>query len=215
VPAPAGGGHLSHSVTRTPRTALAAILPTITASAPLKRCGVRLIPEDFSSRIRGRNRAGDPILCSVLHHMGFLDAASFARNPVGSYPAFSTLPRTTSVAGDRHSFSPVDLRSGAGRCIFCDTFRLPGLWSRDPPFFTGHAALRCSDFPLARQSEPATACYTPVTLHHGTRDFHRLRVSKITEWFFSIPGASNQKYARVASAKSLEFRRGSRPEGLR
>jgi hypothetical protein len=36
------------------------------------------------------------------------------------------------------------------RCLFCDTFRQPRLTSRPPACFTRHAAVWCSDFPLAR-----------------------------------------------------------------
>jgi hypothetical protein len=59
-----------------------------------KWCGVRLIPEVSIFRLRGKNRAGDPYLCFVLHHMGFLMRPRLHKGPVGSYPAFSTLPRT-------------------------------------------------------------------------------------------------------------------------
>ena len=60
-----------------------------------KWCGVRLIPEVSIFRLRGENRAGDPYLCFVLHHMGFLMRPRLHKGPVGSYPAFSTLPRST------------------------------------------------------------------------------------------------------------------------
>jgi hypothetical protein len=67
---------------------------TFGASAQPKWCGVRLIPEVSIFRLRGKNRAGDPILCFVLHRMGFLMRPRLHEGPVGSYPAFSTLPRT-------------------------------------------------------------------------------------------------------------------------
>ena len=35
------------------------------------------------------------------------------------------------------------------RCLFCDTFRQPRLTPRLPACFTRHAAVWCSDFPLA------------------------------------------------------------------
>src|SRR2546421_12378804 len=35
------------------------------------------------------------------------------------------------------------------RCLFCDTFRQPRLRSGLPACFTRHAAVWCSDFPLA------------------------------------------------------------------
>src|SRR5256714_3644608 len=35
------------------------------------------------------------------------------------------------------------------RCLFCDTFRQPRLASELPACFTRHAAVWCSDFPLA------------------------------------------------------------------
>ena len=36
------------------------------------------------------------------------------------------------------------------RCLFCDTFRQPRLAPEPPACFTRHAAVWCSDFPLAR-----------------------------------------------------------------
>ena len=76
-----------------PRTTLTALAP-FDASAQPKWCGARLIPEDRFLVYTG-NRAGDPLLCFVLHHMGFLMRPRLHGSPVGSYPAFSTLPRTT------------------------------------------------------------------------------------------------------------------------
>ena len=60
-----------------------------------KWCGVRLVPEVSIFRLRRKNRAGDPFLCFVLHRTGFLMRPRLHEGPVGSYPAFSTLPRTT------------------------------------------------------------------------------------------------------------------------
>ena len=41
-------------------------------------------------------RAGNPSLCFVLHHMGFFVRSRLREDPVGSCPAFSPLPNTTS-----------------------------------------------------------------------------------------------------------------------
>src|ERR1700724_904449 len=41
-------------------------------------------------------RAGNSSLCFVLHHMGFFVRSRSREDPVGSYPAFSPLPNTSS-----------------------------------------------------------------------------------------------------------------------
>ena len=56
-----------------------------------------------SSRSRGKNQAGDPFLCFVLHRMGFLLQPHLRDGPVGSYPAFSTLLYTQGVQGGMFS----------------------------------------------------------------------------------------------------------------
>ena len=84
--------------------------------------------------------------------MGFVVRSRLREDPVGSYPAFSPLPSTT----------PYPNR---GRIVlgglFSETLSVTlGLLPPGPPVFTGHAALWCSDFPLAgfypRQRSPAT-----------------------------------------------------------
>ena len=107
------------------------------AEASPKWCGVRLIPE-VSFSARAENRPGDPLLCFVLHRMGFLLQPRLREGSVGSYPAFSTLPRTALGPARQLSFeSLVQPQSGAGRYIFCDTVRHPGLTFRAPPISRG------------------------------------------------------------------------------
>ena len=43
------------------------------------------------------------------------------------------------------------------RSLFCDTFRHPAFTSVVPAFFTRHAAVWCSDFPLRISSERSSA----------------------------------------------------------
>jgi hypothetical protein len=140
---------------------------TFGASAQPKWCGVRLIPEVSIFRLRGKNRAGDPILCFVLHRMGFLMRPRFHEGPVGSYPAFSTLPRTILARRGSLLESSDSDQNGAGRYIFCDTFRHLELSPQIPSLFARHAALWCSDFPLAQQGlhqrPPVTALFIPQT----------------------------------------------------
>ena len=131
-----------------------------------KWCGVRLIPEVSIFRLRGENRAGDPYLCFVLHRMGFLMRPRLHEGPVGSYPAFSTLPRTIferrRVSRFRSFVAP---KNGTERYIFCDTFRYLELSTQIPSLFARHAALWCSDFPLVqqrlRQRPPVTPSRIP------------------------------------------------------
>ena len=56
------------------------------------------------------------------------------------------------------------------RCLFCDTFRQPRLWSGSPAYFTRHAAVRCSDFPPANperfRGSPAIICHRPQIYHN-------------------------------------------------
>jgi len=87
--------------------------------------------------------------------------------PVGSYPAFSTLPRTILARRGSLLESSDSDQNGAGRYIFCDTFRHLELSPQIPSLFARHAALWCSDFPLAQQGlhqrPPVTALFIPQT----------------------------------------------------
>src|SRR5262249_4127092 len=93
-----------------------------------------------------------PYLCFVLHRMGFLMRPRLHEGPVGSYPAFSTLPRTIF---ERRRVLDFAVSSRPKMCteryIFCDTFRYLELSTQIPSLFARHAALWCSDFPLVQQ----------------------------------------------------------------
>jgi hypothetical protein len=146
---------------------------TFGASAHPKWCGVRLVPEVSIFRLRGKNRAGDPLLCFVLHRMGFLMRPRLHEGPVGSYPAFSTLPRTILGPTRPLSFeSLVQPQSGAGRYIFCDTFRHLELSPQIPSLFARHAALWCSDFPLAQQGLHQRPPVTTLLIPQTATEFH-------------------------------------------
>ena len=67
----------------------------------------------------------------VLHRVGF------------------TLP--PQLPSERWALTPPFHPYPCGRFLFCGTFRQPNL-TRVAPAFTGHAALRCPDFPLRRQA---------------------------------------------------------------
>jgi hypothetical protein len=85
-----------------------------------------------------------PLLCLAPH--GVFPASRITSRAVSSYLAFSTLP-CTSLPKNR-------------RCLFCDTFRHRSLATAVPACFTRHAAVWCSDFPLANQSgSPAIICH--------------------------------------------------------
>jgi hypothetical protein len=80
--------------------------------------------------------AGYPSPLFVLHRMGFFLRSGLRRNPVGSYPAFSPLP-STSLASATTRLETMELQTGAGRSIFCDTLRHPRLSTRMPLFSQG------------------------------------------------------------------------------
>ena len=100
--------------------------------------------------IRGRTA---PCPLFGLAPDGVCRAASLALGAVGSYPAFSPLPRPK-----------------PWRYIFCGTFRQPTLASELPECISGgtgvtrHRVLRCSDFPL-----PAIAESDPPPFQGGDR----------------------------------------------
>jgi len=71
------------------------------------------------------------LFCLAPH--GVFPAAWITSRAVSSYLAFSPLPA---------------LFSKNRRYHFCDTFRRRNLTNATPAFFTRHAAVWCSDFPL-------------------------------------------------------------------
>src|SRR3984893_15097459 len=73
-----------------------------------------------------------PLFCLAPH--GVFRASRITPRAVSSYLAFSPLPA---------------LFSKNRRYHFCDTFRRRNLTNAAPAFFTRHAAVWCSDFPLA------------------------------------------------------------------
>src|SRR5207244_2182017 len=84
------------------------------------------IPEDRSGP------AVLPLFCLAPH--GVFRASQITLRAVSSYLAFSPLPA---------------LLSKNRRCLFCDTFRHRNFSIAAPAYFTRHAAVWCSDFPLA------------------------------------------------------------------
>src|SRR6201993_268391 len=88
------------------------------------------IPEDFIGP------AALPLFCLAPH--GVFRAARIAPRAVSSYLAFSPLPA---------------LLSKNRRCLFCDTFRHRNFSIAAPAYSTRHAAVWCSDFPLANPAK--------------------------------------------------------------
>lgn len=135
---------------------------TFGASAQPKWCGVRLVPEVSNFRLRGKNRARRPcpLLCLAPH--GVSHATSFTRRSGGLLPRlFNLAPHH--FGGALPFLALGRSQSGAGRYIFCDTFRHLELSPQLPSLFARHAALWCSDFPLAQQGiAPATTRHSPT-----------------------------------------------------
>ena len=110
-----------------------------------------------SSRIRGKSgQATLPLLRLAPH--GVFRAAPLTRMPGGLLPRLFTLTQhhPAPLSDGRKTCWGLtrDLKvglDGAGRYIFCDTVRRPGIHVLGAPDFTGHVAFRCSDFPLAKQ----------------------------------------------------------------
>ena len=117
---------------------------------------------DFPLARRKSGRRPLPLLCLAPH--GVSHATPFTQRSGG------LLPRLFNLAplhfGHVLPFSPFRRsQSGAGRYIFCDTFRHLELTPQMPSLFARHAALWCSDFPLAqqglRQRPPVTVLLIP------------------------------------------------------
>jgi hypothetical protein len=88
------------------------------------------------------------------------------------------------------------------RCLFCDTFRQPRLAPGPPACFTRHAAVWCSDFPLAN---PATAGLTSDHLPSLTLYAGGVALSTGRDAFPKHPtsnwdGTSPERVGRVGNA---------------
>jgi len=113
--------------------------------------------------LRRKNRAGDPFLCFVLHRMGFLMRPRLHEGPVGSYPAFSTLPRTTFRRQRALNFA-VSLRPKVVRGgIFSVILSVP--WSfrpKLPRFSRGMLPSGVRTFLWHKTVAPATTRHSPI-----------------------------------------------------
>ena len=78
-----------------------------------------------------------PLFCLAPH--GVFPASRITPRAVSSYLAISPLPA---------------LLSKNRRCLFCDTLRHRNFATAAPASFTRHAAVWCSDFPLANPAIP-------------------------------------------------------------
>lgn len=102
-------------------------------------------------------RAGGPTPCSVLHRMGFFVPRSLRAGRWAFTPPFHPCPPIADFENRKagklaiQALSAIRIPKSAieRRFVFCDTFRRPRFSSRTPACFTRHAALWCSDFPLA------------------------------------------------------------------
>jgi hypothetical protein len=136
---------------------------TFGASAQPKWCGVRLVPEVSNFRLRGKNRARRPcpLLCLAPH--GVSHATSFTRRSGGLLPRlFNLAPHH--FGGALPFLALGRSQSGAGRYIFCDTFRRPKLSHRTPSLSRGMLPFGVRTF-LWRiklhQRPPVTTAFIP------------------------------------------------------
>ena len=140
---------------------------------------VRLLPEGFFPHSREK-RAGNPPSALSCTTWGFSCGSAYANARWALTPPFHPYPAPLWVGRRSGIELPGRAKSGAGRYIFCDTVRHPGFHLPGAPDFTGHAAFRCSDFPLAKQESsqrsPATIdriARSEVECQSATRDFWR------------------------------------------
>src|SRR5438874_8916225 len=131
---------------------------------------------DFSERpmlFSWRRRPLQPSWCDdtrrstpkFFGHAGPAVLLLFCLAPHGVFPAARITPRAVS---SYLAFSPLPvLFSKNRRYHFCDTFRRRNLTNAAPASFTRHAAVWCSDFPLAslttHQRSPAITLSLPRT----------------------------------------------------
>jgi len=120
---------------------------------PPRRSGVRLIPGHIS-RPKPQNRTGCPFALLCLAPHGVYRAPSVTLGAVSSYLAISPLPL-------------VAQRAPKGG-IFSATLSVTPPLRRSAPAFTGHAAVRCPDFPL--NPEGNSDHLRPVPSGEPTRD---------------------------------------------
>src|SRR3982750_3844216 len=120
---------------------------------------MRRYPRINPERIGVYGPAALPLFCLAPH--GVFRASRIAPRAVSSYLAFSPLPASEWEA---ISFPYI---SKNRPYVFCDTFRRHDLWIEAPACFTRHAAVWCSDFPLAsRKRPPAIICHR-LKLYHN------------------------------------------------
>jgi len=136
--------HLSHRISSMP--------------AAFSRSVVRRYPEIGPEFLRGIGGPAVLLLFCLAPH-GVFPAIPLKRDAVSSYLAFSPLPA---------------LLSKNRRCVFCDTVRRRNFSTATPAFSTRHAAVWCSDFPLAslathqRSSAIMFSLTHPAALESGT-----------------------------------------------
>jgi hypothetical protein len=110
--------------------------------------------------------------CFVLHHMGFFVRSRSREDPVGSYPAFSPLPDTIgcqwplpvigeTITDDCSGYWQPIVSGG----LFSVTLSVTRDLDPGTLVFTRHAALRCSDFPLARKNSSQRSSATLLRYH--------------------------------------------------
>ena len=119
---------------------------------------MRRYPEIGPEFLRGIGGPAVLLLFCLAPH-GVFPAIPLKRDAVSSYLAFSPLPA---------------LLSKNRRCVFCDTVRRRNFSTATPAFSTRHAAVWCSDFPLAslathqRSSAIMFSLTHPAALESGT-----------------------------------------------
>src|SRR5256885_3434051 len=101
------------------------------------------------------------LFCLAPH--GVFPAARITSHAVSSYLAFSPLPA---------------LFSKNRRYLFCDTFRRRNFATAAPAFSTRHAAVWCSDFPLASLTTHQRSSAIAGNLPQSTTKKRQPRISR-------------------------------------
>jgi hypothetical protein len=166
--------------------------PALSSPAEQSRCEVRLLPE--SSR---HSPGGKAVHLSVLSctTRGFSCARLYSRTG-GLLPRHFTLTQHYFRPG-APGLEPSPSENGAGRYIFCDTFRRLRLALPVARAFARRATYRCSDFPL-----PQIALRAAIACHAENYIWHRLVLQPMP----SCLGVQAKRSIRRAKVKSTSVR---------
>jgi len=153
---------------------------------------MRRYPEIGPEFLRGIGGPAVLLLFCLAPH-GVFPAISLTRDAVSSYLAFSPLPA---------------LFSKNRRYLLCDTFRRRSLSRTPPAYSTRHAAVWCSDFPLANlatHQRPSAITHKLTSLgNRGKQEVNQETKLEGISNFFTVAFALSQ-HRRSSSSRLVSF----------